>query len=89
LLDEVPDGMNGAEIEVDVQVDRLNCPLPAGIWSTTGPEIDIEALIYSAVGSVNSKKSSNVLPTPGVFVLGNETLSFRIGPRFWTVIVVA
>jgi hypothetical protein len=38
---------------------------------------------------VNSKKSSNVLPTPGVLVLGNETLSFRIEPRFWTVIVVA
>src|ERR1700722_12986263 len=30
---------------------------------------------YSAVGSVNSKKSSNVCPAPGVFVLGNETLS--------------
>jgi hypothetical protein len=65
LLDEGSRWMNGAEIEVDVQVDRLNCPSPAGIWLTTGPEIDIEALIYY------------------------ETLSFRIEPRFWTVIVVA
>jgi hypothetical protein len=81
----VPIGMNGAELEVDVQVWRFSCPLPAGIWSETGPEIDIEAVIYSAVGSVNSKKSSNVLPLHGVFVLGNETLSFRIEPRFWTV----
>jgi hypothetical protein len=55
--------------------------LPAGIWSCIGPESDIEAVIYSAVGSVNSKKSSNAWPRPGVFVLGNETLSFRIGPR--------
>jgi hypothetical protein len=38
---------------------------------------------------VNSKKSSNVLPAPGVFVFGNETLSLRIEPRFSTVIVVA
>jgi hypothetical protein len=63
--------------------------MPDGIWSATGPEIDIEAVIYSAVGSVNSKKSSNVWPDPGVFVLGKETLSFRIEPRFCTVIVVA
>jgi hypothetical protein len=41
----------------------------------SGPEIDIEAVTYSAVGSVNSKKFSNVLPAPGVLVLGNETLS--------------
>ena len=79
--------MNGAEPEVDVHVKRLSVPLPAGIWSETGPEIDIEAVMYSAVGSVNSKKSSNVWPLPGVFVLGNETLSFRIEPRFVTVIV--
>jgi hypothetical protein len=44
--------------------------------------MDIEAVIYSAVGSVNSKESSNDLLEPGVFVLGNETLSFRIEPRF-------
>ena len=73
--------MNGEELEVDVQVKRLNCPWPEGIWSTIGPEMDIEAVMYSAVGSVNSKKSSNVWPEPGVFVLGNETLSFRIEPR--------
>jgi len=38
---------------------------------------------------VNSKKSSNVCPVPGVFVLGNETLSLRIEPRLSTVIVAA
>jgi hypothetical protein len=63
--------------------------LPAGIWSETGPDIDIEAVMYSAVGSVNSMKFSNVLPAPDVLVFGNATLSFRIEPRSWTVIVIA
>ena len=72
----------------EVQVERVNSPSPAGIWSEIGPEIDIEAVIYSPVGSVNSKKSSNVLLAPGVFVSGNEMLSFRIEPRF-SIIVVA
>ena len=35
----------------EVQVERVNSPSPAGIWSEIGPEIDIEAVIYSAVGS--------------------------------------
>jgi hypothetical protein len=47
----------------------------------SGPEIDIEAVTYSAVGSVNSKKFSNVLPAPGVLVLGNETLSASPGGK--------
>ena len=81
--------MKGEALEVEVQLERVSVPLPAGIWSETGPEIDIDAVMYSAVGSVNSKKSSNILPEPGVLVLGNETLSFRIEPRFWTLIVVA
>ena len=89
MLDHAPVGMKGETPVVEVQVERVSSPLPAGIWSEIGPEIDIEAGIYSAVGSVNSKKSSNVCPVPGVFVLGNETLSLRIEPRLSTVIVAA
>ena len=61
----VPDGMNGAELEVEVW-SRGSVPLACGdLVFERGPDIDIDAVIYSAVGRVSSKKSSNVLPEPG------------------------
>ena len=34
--------MKGETPVVEVQVERVNSPSPAGIWSEIGPEIDIE-----------------------------------------------
>jgi hypothetical protein len=61
-------GMKGETPGVEAQVERVRSPLPAGIWSEIEPEIHIEAVIYSAVGNVNTKKSSNgrkTLPSGG------------------------
>ena len=84
----VPDGMNGAELEVEVKVERISSPCSRNLVRDRAGNRHRRGDIFGGRQS-ELKKILERLAGAGRLGAGKRDAVVQIVPRFWTVIVVA